>query len=324
MPSDLVELVEHPQQAGADEAVARVGQDVRHDRPVRRLEGGRERLGHEEQEEQQPDGRAVDGEQGDQRDDDPARQVAGEHDDLARHPVGERTEQRGPEHGRDEAHDEREHRQERAVGAAQHQRRQRHPRHVVAELAGDLGDDQPAELAVAQDVAVRRAESRRRSSPVEHPVHHRPGPPGRATVVVDQRSCCARRVAQDLRHARELAHIAREAVGRLPADEQDGVAHPGRGAPCRRERPRLLGVEQPGLRRRAERLEGASGPQRRERPRRAAAAAAGPSTRRRPARRVPAWCAGRGPRRGAAARPRPCALSRRISRTDDSSSPASG
>ena len=62
-----------------------------------------------------------------------------------------------------------------------------------------------------------RAEPR---SPVEHLLHHRPGTPGRASVVVDQPSCRARRVAQDARDAGELAQVAGQVcrrAGRGPA-----------------------------------------------------------------------------------------------------------
>ena len=58
--------------------------------------------------------------------------------------------------------DEGEHGQEGAVGARQHQRREGDPGDVVAELAGDLGDDQPAELAVPEHVAHRGSPGRHR------------------------------------------------------------------------------------------------------------------------------------------------------------------
>ena len=209
-----------------------VGEDVAEQRRAGRGERRRHELRGEQQQQQHEQRRPVDGDQGQQRDEERAQQVAPQQDRPPRQPVGEGAEDGGAEDARQVGDRQGQGRGEHRVRAREDEQGEGDPGDLVTEVGERLGQRAARGPRDGRrpDAAATGLVPRCRSR-VEHSFHDPPCPPGGASVVLHQVTCPARSVPNDPSHPRQLADVGRKRVGRPTAHEHRRVAHPGRRPP---------------------------------------------------------------------------------------------
>ncbi len=140
----------HP--LGHDEPLA-VRQHVGVQRRARGRERRGDRLRHQQDEQRHPHRDGRDRHQREDRHEQRAGEVAPQHEGAPRQPVGERAEHRHAEDPRDVRDGQRQRREHELVGALEDEQRDGDAGHLVAQVAGRLGQEQGAGLAHGEDDA---------------------------------------------------------------------------------------------------------------------------------------------------------------------------